>query len=453
MTTDSYLGYSDRLHRLASDLSAKPWPVSRGEVQSALNGQAAEQLRVLVPRTVRRAEGAFFTGSHVRARFEELLEDATAFWDPACGAGDLLLAAAGKQDLGASMRDTLDLWGKTLRGGDLQPSFVRTARLRLFLLAAARHKERGDPIDVDVASGLELLKGIRVADAYSDLEKTRSYSGTLLLNPPFGSVQAPADCSWAGGSVSQAAVISLMSASKIGLGQQFVAILPDVLRSGSRYARWRSSIESIIDLRSVNLYGQFDDHTDVDVFLLAGRRRRQRHVREPSALWWPQRTSASTIEDIFKVSVGTVVDNRDPHAGPKLPFLIARDLGDLKEIQAPDRTRQFAGRTFKPPFVAIRRTSRPGLRSGGNARAAGTLVTGTQDIAVDNHIIVMKSQSGSVDECNQLIDVLSSPKTSAWLDNRIRCRHLTVGVVRSIPWSPKAARDEDSVAQELSVDY
>ncbi|WP_367043912.1 hypothetical protein [Streptomyces sp. Je 1-332] len=435
MTTDSYLGYSDRLFRLAGDLSTKPWHASCGEVQSALNGQAAEQLRALVPRTVRRAEGAFFTGSHVRARFENLLEDSTAFWDPTCGAGDLLLAAAGKQRLGATMRDTLRLWGKSLRGEDLQPSFVQTAKIRLFLLAAARHEERGDVIEVDVHSGLELLRGIRVADAHGELEKARSYGGTLLLNPPFGSMQAPADCNWGSGSVSQAAVISLISASKIGLGQQFVAILPDVLRSGSRYARWRSSVESLIDLSSIDLYGQFDDHTDVDVFLLAGRRRRRRHVREPSALWWPHRTSAPTIEDIFKVSVGTVVDNRDPHSGPELPFLIARDLGDLGAIETPGRSRKFSGRTFKPPFVAVRRTSRPGLRAGGGARAAGTLVTGIQEIAVDNHVIVIESQSGSTAECKQLIDVLNSPQTSDWLDSRIRCRHLTVGVVRSIPWS------------------
>ncbi|MFD8648292.1 DNA methyltransferase family protein [Streptomyces mirabilis] len=435
MTTDSYLGYSDRLLRLAGDLNTKPWHASRGAVESALNGQAAEQLRALVPRTVRRAQGAFFTGSHVRAQFEDLLEDSSAFWDPACGAGDLLLAAAGKQRLGASMRDTLHIWGKSLRGGDLQSSFVQTAKIRLFLLAATRHKERGESIDIDVASGLELLKGIRVADAYGELERTRSYDGTLVLNPPFGSMQAPADCGWASGSVSQAAVISSISASKICLGQQFVAILPDVLRSGSRYARWRSSIESVIDLKTIVPYGQFDDHTDVDVFLLAGRRRRRRTVPDPSALWWPQQTSSSTIEDIFKVSVGTVVDNRDPHSGPELPFLIARDLGDLGSIETPVRSRNFAGRTYKPPFVAVRRTSRPGLRSGGNARAAGTLVTGTQEIAVDNHIIVIESRSGSIAECNQLINILNSPKTSDWLDNRIRCRHLTVGVVRSIPWS------------------
>lgn len=429
------MGYSDRLLRLADTLNTGPWHENRGDVQSALNGQAAEQLRALVPRGVRRAEGAFFTGSAVRERFEQLLEDSPSFWDPACGAGDLLLAAAGKLPLASSMADTLRHWGASLHGGDLQPSFVQTARIRLFLLAAARHKERGDNIDIDVHAGTNLLKGVKVANAYAQFEKRRSYSGTVLLNPPFGSVQAPPGCSWSSGSVSQAALMALMAASKLAIGQQFVAILPDVLRSGSRYARWRSSLEAILDLNHIDIYGQFDDYTDIDVFLLSGHRRRRSVAgSRASSLWWPHRSATSTVGDNFNVSVGTVVDNRDPHSGPSVPFLIARDLGDAMRIEEPDRSRRFSGRLFMPPFVAVRRTSRPGLRAGGSARAAGTLVTGSQEIAVDNHIIAAEPRDGSIKKCSQLIDVLNSNETSVWLDSRIRCRHLTVGVIRSIPW-------------------
>jgi hypothetical protein len=435
VTTESYTGYSDRLLRLADALNTSPWHENRGDVQSALNGQAAEQLRVLVPRTVRRAEGAFFTGSEVRERLELLLEDSPSFWDPACGAGDLLLAAAGKLPLGSSMEDTLRQWGNSLHGGDLQPSFVQTARIRLFLLAAARHKERGDSIDIDVRAGTKLLKAIKVANAYAQFERHRSYSGTVLLNPPFGSVKAPPGCSWSSGSVSQAALMTLAAASKLAIGQQLVAILPDVLRSGSRYARWRSSIEAVLDLRHIDLYGQFDDHTDIDVFLLSGRRRRRSVAgSRASSLWWPDQEATSTVNDNFTVSVGTVVDNRDPHSGPSVPFLTARDLGDASRTGEPRRSRNFSGRLFMPPFVAVRRTSRPGLRAGGSARAAGTLVTGNREIAVDNHIIAVKPRDGSIDECFKLIDVLNSEDTSVWLDSRIRCRHLTVGVIRAIPW-------------------
>lgn len=435
MTTESYMGYSDRLLRLADALNTGPWHENQGAVQSALNGQAAEQLRALVPRPVRRAEGAFFTGSQVRARFEQLLQDSPSFWDPACGAGDLLLAAAGRLPLASGMTDTLRHWGKALHGGDLQPSFVQAAKVRLFLLAAARHKERGDSIDIDVQAGTNLLRGIKVANAYAQLERRKSYNGTVLLNPPFGTVQAPPDCNWSSGSVSQAALMALTAASKLSIGRQFVAILPDVLRSGSRYTRWRSSLEAILDLDHIDLYGQFDDHTDIDVFLMSGRRRRRSVAgSRTDNLWWPHRSSTSTIGDNFNVGVGTVVDNRDPHSGPNVPFLVARDLGDVMKIGEPDRMRRFSGRLFMPPFVAVRRTSRPGLRSGGSARAAGTLVTGSREIAVDNHIIAVEPRNGSIDECSRLIDVLNSKDTSVWLDNRIRCRHLTVGVVRSIPW-------------------
>lgn len=435
MTTDSYMGYSDHLLRLAHDLDTSPWVETRSGVQSALNGQAAEQLRVLVPRAVRRTEGAFFTGSQVRAKFEQLLEDSPSFWDPTCGAGDLLLAAAGTLPLASGMADTLRHWGKALHGGDLQPSFVQAAKIRVFLLAAARHKERGDSLDINVQAGTNLLKGIKVSNAYDELEKPKSYRGTILLNPPFGSVQAPASCDWSSGSVSQAAVMALAAADKLAVGRQFVAILPDVLRSGSRYARWRSSLETILELDHIDLYGQFDDHTDIDVFLLSGRRRRRSNAgTRINDFWYPHQSSTLTVSDNFDVSVGTVVDNRDPHSGPNVPFLTARDLGDAVSIEEPDRFRSFSGRLFMPPFVAVRRTSRPGLRSDGSARAAGTVVTGNREIAVDNHIIAVRPRSGRTDDCLQLLDVLNSKDTSEWLDSRIRCRHLTVGVIRSIPW-------------------
>lgn len=35
--------------------------------------------------------------------------------------------------------------------------------------------------------------------------------------------------------------------------------------------------------------------------------------------------------------------------------------------------------------------------------------------------------------CDELLDVLGNPATSAWLDARIRCRHLTVQTLRDVP--------------------
>lgn len=436
MTTDAYSAYSSDLRRLADGLRAVPWQAAQADVESALNGQAGTRLRDLVPRAVRRAEGAYFTGSQVRARFDSLLSDGPGFWDPACGAGDLLLAAAERLPLAANLRDTLDTWGASLRGGDLQPSFVEVAKLRLFLLAAARHRKRGDEIDQSSTEGIKAFRNIKVSNAHEAIQSTHSFQGSLVINPPFGSMQAPHDCQWASGSVSQAAVMTLSAIQKLAIEHQVVAVLPDVLRSGSRYARWREEIESTIQLDQVDLYGQFDEHTDVDVFLLSGRRRRRAKQRQ-GTLWWPAADPMHTISEVFDVRVGTVVDNRDPHLGPASPFLTARDLGESRELCAPIRHRNFSGRLFTPPFVAIRRTSRPGLRSGGFGRASGTIVTGSIPIAVDNHVIVLDPVNGSADDCERLLKVLESPETSLWLDQRIRCRHLTVGVVRSIPWPTK----------------
>jgi hypothetical protein len=84
----------------------------------------------------------------------------------------------------------------------------------------------------------------------------------------------------------------------------------------------------------------------------------------------------------------------------------------------------------QPPFVAIRRTSSPS----DTFRAAGTLVIGKQMIAAENHLIIARPKSGSIDDCRKLLRMLRNPDTNNFLNQRIRCRHLTVSAVREIPW-------------------
>lgn len=55
-------------------------------------------------------------------------------------------------------------------------------------------------------------------------------------------------------------------------------------------------------------------------------------------------------------------------------------------------------------------------------------------MAVDNHLIVAEPLTGGAARCQELLEVLDGPKVVHWLDERIRCRHLTVTVVRSLPW-------------------
>ncbi|MFH9353519.1 hypothetical protein [Kitasatospora sp. NPDC017646] len=448
MRTVGYTTFTDQLRVLATDVTRGAWGRVEQDVHAALNGQAAEQLRALVPLQVRREEGAFFSGGEVRSKFSDLIgndgrnDQSLGYWDPTCGAGDLLLAAASQLPKGPSLEQTLRQWGSLLRGEDLQSPFVEVARLRLFLAAAARHGEQGVRSDVRVEAGLRAFRRVRVADGLASLRSTSGYQGHLLLNPPYGSVPASDGCDWATGAVSQAAVFTLAGAQALGLGQRLSAILPDVLRSGARYEAWRARLEAVLNVKHVDLYGQFDAHTDIDVFLLDGSRRRRVSAPTSCGLWWPDPIAKASLEDAFEIRVGTVVDNRDPHDGPEVAFLTARDLADVEAGRSLARTRQFAGRLVAPPFVAIRRTSRPGPGAGGAARAAGVIVTGRTPVAVDNHLITAKPTVGGVKECRRLLKVLSSAEVSEWLDQRIRCRHLTVGVVRALPWPPNAPRSQ-----------
>ena len=91
---------------------------------------------------------------------------------------------------------------------------------------------------------------------------------------------------------------------------------------------------------------------------------------------------------------------------------------------------RFKGTTYKPPFVAIRRTSKADYQF----RCIGTVVTGSELIAVENHLLIATPHDKTVSTCQKLLRVLQQESTSRWMNERIRCRHLTVGVVNDLPW-------------------
>ncbi len=252
---------------------------------------------------------------------------------------------------------------------------------------------------------LSLFSSIKNADAQKLLPLHTWRDTAIILNPPFGSVQAPRSCNWAQGATSRAALFAESAMKSLAPGSYLVAILPDVLRSGSNYRKWRTTVESVLDIKAIQPLGIFDKHTDVDVFLLVA----QADKPSPSAAtyeWWPTAPAPlGTVGDRFEVRVGTVVDNRDPRSGAEHPFLVAKDLPSSGIVSSAGRSRRFSGRLFEPPFVVIRRTSRP--TSSSNVRAGAVVVSGKVPVAVDNHLIV------------------AIP---------IRCRHLTVGVIRDLPW-------------------
>jgi hypothetical protein len=257
-----------------------------------------------------------------------------------------------------------------------------------------------------------------------------SEADLVLLNPPYGRVMTPDGVPWTSGLVTDAALWVATVVEHIPRGAQLAAVLPDVLRSGSRYSKWRRVIARSVRIEQLRSVGQFDALTDVDVFVLVAKRG-ARH----SSRGWPEiEAQGSTLEDFCSVMVGAVVDLRDAHDGPWVPYITTRDLPQRGEFVATQR-RRFAKRLFEPPFVVVRRTSRP---SAGQARLRPVIIRGSHPVAVENHLLVLQPKRQTLRACRGLRDVLVAPTTTDWLDQRIRTRHLTVASVREIPLTADA---------------
>ncbi|MER5963312.1 N-6 DNA methylase [Streptomyces sp. NPDC002057] len=433
-----YGEYTTRLQALTADV-ASGRPVQHHRLLASVDGEASEQLRRLVPLEYRRRVGAFFTPAPLKQRVSEMLESGVRserYLDPACGSGDLLLAASHALPIQGSLKETLEDWTDRLHGWDINGEFVEAARLRLLIAAILRHGyETQRALRIPNVSAY--FANIVTRDGLEGLRGQAAFAGHIVMNPPFGVISSPLSRPWTSRPTSAAALFTYQAAHFMVEGSRLTAILPDVLRSGSRYSTWRAQVNKILSRSSLDTYGQFDEHADVDVFLLGAKVERQALLESPGD-WWHAGDSvvvgSKSVDDFFVVRVGTVVDNRDPIEGPEFPFARARDLPPSGEISTPVRRRKFSRRVFEPPFVLVRRTSRPSTAQQ-ESRLSGVLVTGKAPVAVDNHLIIASPRDGSVKTCRTLLKVLSSKPTSEWLDNRIRCRHLTVGAVREIPWT------------------
>jgi hypothetical protein len=397
-------------------------------VTAALNGQASLELRQVIPLKKRRRFGAFFTGSDLAARLISRctnLDGNSVIHDPSVGMGDLLLATAKKLPLGRSLNETLKRWGRQLTGTDIHPEFIEGAKTRLVILAQQRHGLKS----LGVTSIAGLFPGIRVADGLAQ-HQAFSRATHLTLNPPFGLTKAPVKCKWAGGRITAAAMFVVTALERAKPGAELVAILPDVLRSGSFTEKWRKRVEKLAAVELIEPYGIFDESADVDVFIL----RLKRRAKKSTAISVPW-TSApaqvgTTIADHFEVHVGRVVPHRDPKKGPWHPYIHARSVPTWETMREFKQSRRHEGKVYKPPFVAIRRTSRPGHPY----RAAATVIAGKKSVAVENHLIVCEPKAKTLRICKRLMTQLQTQAVNTFLDDRIRCRHLTVGAVAAIPF-------------------
>ncbi|MCX6898578.1 MAG: SAM-dependent DNA methyltransferase [Verrucomicrobia bacterium] len=397
-------------------------------VEACLDGTAGAELRRLVNLPVRRAFGVFFTGSKLAERLLDKLKFNPAIdfiYDPAVGAGDLLLAAAKRLPMQRTLTGTLETWGGCLAGTDLQAEFIEATKLRVALLARQRHGKKE-----------ELPKDWRKHFPYfrtgNGLNQPALYSRAthLIMNPPF-SVSGPLEgCNWAGGRVSDAALFVVRALEQTKSGTRLLAVLPDVLRSGSFQHHWRQRVSDLAEVNSVKRYGIFDESADIDVFLLSARRRQGESARVRR---WPKsaKRTTGTVGDFFDVHVGRVVPHRDPEKGPEHPYIHPRCVPTWTVLREFSETRRHEGSVYDPPFIVIRRTSRPSHPY----RATATVISGTRPVAVENHLIVCEPKKRTLNSCRELMRQLKTKTANDFLNARIRCRHLTVGVVREIPWA------------------
>jgi hypothetical protein len=429
----AFASYVDHLE----DLLEQVFTIPRQEgvddrIGAALDGEPSSELRRLVGLEDQRSAGAFFTGSAMAERalapLAATLNSHSVILDPACGAGDLLVAVTKLLPARRDLDSRLAFLRDRLLGRDLQPEFVRATKIRLALAAVSQgfHARRLQPLDAD-----RLFPKITPGCGLSDPDRF-SRATHIVINPPFTTSTAPADCEWARGGVSMAAVFMDVCLRHAREGTRIVAILPEVLRSGERYRKWRSWLEGRARIHRVELLGQFDRWADIDVFALELVVSRPGEGM-PSGWVYPSKSITWSVADYFDVSVGRVVPYRDPEEGRCYRYVHPRILKPWGEDSQARAHRRHLSEGLRPPFVVVRRTSRGGQPH----RAIGTIILGDSPVAVENHLLVLRPKDHRLASCRRLMRVLRSPKTDDWFNQRIRCRHLTVTAMRQLPWWPE----------------
>ena len=386
-----------------------------------LNGGAAKALKKLVDNHHIRASGAYFTGEALAreaiSKAIELRTELTAF-DPTCGAGDLLLRWAETLPVERSLERTLSNWGRLLAGYDIHQAFIDVTKRRLTLCAISRGAQRtGKPLKIDSQFPL-----IRRRDFLKDSSEISAE--TILLNPPFRQIKCENSFEWAGGQVSQAAMFFVKCLEQKD-DKKIVSILPDVLRSGARYEKWRKLVSERMGCAEVSHEGAFGNGVDIDVFVLNGLLKSN---SDEEIKWSPNTTEKTTLGSFCDVRIGSVVPHRHSQKGPWTRYYTAKDLPVWAEIEeGPKRRVQTS--LLKPPFLAVRRTSSPSDRR----RPLASLVKGDAEVALENHLIGIRPNDGKLSTCRLLLKSLQNPATRTFLDNEIRCRHLTVGALKKLP--------------------
>nr|WP_289072503.1 N-6 DNA methylase [uncultured Halomonas sp.] len=368
--------------------------------------------------------GSFFTGQALSSRLiadiKNTITENSVILDPTCGTGNLLIEASRQLAIKKGLKDTLSKWGEQLSGYDINPSFVDAAKLRIILEAISRGANK----DCSIDEAMRLLKKIFAKDTLETTKKDLKEVTHILMNPPFSNWQLDTPDYFSSGKTNAASVLLIHFIREMREGCYINAILPDVIRSGSRYVKTRKFSNDNI-AADCTVWGRFNKKTNVDVFILAGKK----VSKETGVKWQKENHESPTVSSRYLIKIGPLVSYRDKEEGPLAPYLHQKNSPHGKTISYISEMRRFKGKLYTPPFVVVKRTSSPK----DNPRASATLVLGKKPIAVENHMVIIKPFSDCLDECFKLLHILDKESTTTFLNERIRLRHLTVKAIGEIP--------------------
>jgi urease gamma subunit len=417
------MGISAALSEYVVDLAVELRSRHRPDLgQTSLVYQAPMIVASGMSLTRRKARGIFFTHPSTAARLAERIMDELKrghrVLDPALGAGDLLLASAVHLPRGRTVDETLRLWSQLLRGFERESVFLDIARLRLALIAKALH---GSAKPLDPERVLSLFPLLQHGDFLRTQIEGLDSQTCAITNPPYNRIRAP---SGEGRRITAAAVFFEKLYRELPVGSHIVGLFPEVLRCGSSYVDVRGLAAAHVTLLHHESLGRFSRAADIDVFIGHYRLEATSSTKlEPAVP-----TVVPVLEDYFQVTTGPVVPHRATGRGKWTKFLSTKDVPAWDPAFRPTANRRHNGPTHKPPFVVVRRTSSPTQRF----RAVGTVIVGHEPMAVENHLLVLTPLNGGVATCRELIRALKSTEVNDQLNSVMRCRHLTVGSLRSL---------------------
>ena len=408
-------------HTISDDLKAST------DGNRHADGLATAMVYDVLSLSDRRQHGIFFSGAAwAKTLVSQLDVDRwERFIDPSVGTGDLLIEICLQLPLEGSVSATLSAWSKRLAAIDLRESFLHIAWARIQSLAHTRHAELSGKSEA--FAPFPLPASFRVGDAL-EMSLELQEGDCVIMNPPYQRVIAP-DSSFVGAGKRSAAALHIehvLNNAQMGVG--IVALIPDVLRSGTSYRRFRAELSQRLEIIDFSPFGCFGSAADVDVAVLVG-------TTDPSpsqidASINIDQTNVKLVGDRFSVKVGPVVPHRALKSGITYGYLTAKNAAAWEEISQPCQFENFQARLETGPFIIVRRTSSPSDKK----RARASLVTYKRELLVENHLLILKPHSGTIKECRALMRLLKDSRTDQWLNDHIRCRHLTVSALSKLPW-------------------